>query len=60
LFDPFWAAHAAHEFGCDPDFAAWPLQYGWWLNARAQFIKPFPNSVPAAVKVEAQTESTYR
>jgi hypothetical protein len=29
-------------------------------RARAQFIKPFPNPAPGAVKVEAQTESTYR
>ena len=36
LFDPFWAVHAAHELGTDPDFRGMPPQYGWWLQRRAK------------------------
>ena len=39
LFDPFWAHHAAHALGADPDFAAWPEQYGWWLTRREPLLK---------------------
>lgn len=34
LYDPFWPVHAAQELGCDPEFAMWPEEYGWWLNKR--------------------------
>ncbi len=36
LYDPFWPHHAARELGCDPEFEAWPEQYGWWLTRRAK------------------------
>jgi 2,4-dienoyl-CoA reductase-like NADH-dependent reductase (Old Yellow Enzyme family) len=39
LFDPFWAVHAAHSLGADPDFAQWPEQYGWWLTRREPLLK---------------------
>ena len=29
LYDPQWPHHMAHTLGADPDFAAWPEQYGW-------------------------------
>ena len=35
LYDPFWPVHAAEALGCDPEFALWPEEYGWWLNKRA-------------------------
>lgn len=35
LYDPYWAHHAAAALGADPDYAAWPEQYGWWLDRRA-------------------------
>jgi 2,4-dienoyl-CoA reductase-like NADH-dependent reductase (Old Yellow Enzyme family) len=34
LYDPFWPAHAARALGCDNDFRALPVQYGWWLDRR--------------------------
>lgn len=34
LYDPFWPVHAAEQLGCDPDFAMWPEEYGWWLEKR--------------------------
>lgn len=39
LFDPFWAHHAAHALGADPDFADWSEQYGWWLTRREPLLK---------------------
>ena len=38
LVDPHWALHAAAELGVDPEFAAWPPQYGWWLAYRARAL----------------------
>lgn len=40
LSDPHWTLHAARELGADPQFAMWPKQYGWWLNARAKMLQP--------------------
>jgi 2,4-dienoyl-CoA reductase-like NADH-dependent reductase (Old Yellow Enzyme family) len=34
LYDPNWPVHAALALGADPEFAAWPQQYGWWLTRR--------------------------
>jgi len=34
LYDPHWPVHAAEQLGCDPDFAMWPEEYGWWLEKR--------------------------
>jgi 2,4-dienoyl-CoA reductase-like NADH-dependent reductase (Old Yellow Enzyme family) len=39
LFDPFWALHAAHELGIDPEFEQWPHQYAWWLEKWDKGIK---------------------
>ncbi len=39
LYDPFWALHAAEALGCDPGFAAWPEEYGWWLEKRAKTLE---------------------
>ena len=39
LYDPHWAAHAAHELGADRQFGLWPKQYGWWLNVRANTLQ---------------------
>lgn len=38
LYDPFWALHAAQELGCDPAFAMWPHEYGWWLDKRTKTL----------------------
>jgi 2,4-dienoyl-CoA reductase-like NADH-dependent reductase (Old Yellow Enzyme family) len=38
LYDPFWPVHAAEALGCDPEFAMWPDEYGWWLAKRAQTL----------------------
>ncbi len=38
LYDPFWPVHAAEELGCDPGFAMWPDEYGWWLAKRSQSL----------------------
>jgi 2,4-dienoyl-CoA reductase-like NADH-dependent reductase (Old Yellow Enzyme family) len=38
LYDPFWALHAAEALGCDPGFAMWPDEYGWWLAKRSQSL----------------------
>ena len=39
LYNPYWARHAAHELGADPDFADWPDQYGWWLTRREAHLR---------------------
>jgi len=36
LYDPFWAAHAAHALDYDAEFSLMPKQYGWWLNRRTK------------------------
>lgn len=36
LYDPFWPLHAAQALGADPEYAAWPEQYGWYLTRRAK------------------------
>ncbi|MSP05920.1 MAG: NADH:flavin oxidoreductase/NADH oxidase [Acetobacteraceae bacterium] len=38
LYDPFWPVHAAEQLGCDPDFAMWPEEYGWWLEKRSHSL----------------------
>ena len=38
LYDPFWALHAAEALGCDPGYAMWPDEYGWWLDKRARSL----------------------
>jgi 2,4-dienoyl-CoA reductase-like NADH-dependent reductase (Old Yellow Enzyme family) len=39
LYDPNWPLHAAQALGADPDFARWPVQYGWWLTRRESLLK---------------------
>jgi 2,4-dienoyl-CoA reductase-like NADH-dependent reductase (Old Yellow Enzyme family) len=39
LFDPNWPLHAARALSVDPDFARWPVQYGWWLARRDSVLK---------------------
>ncbi len=39
LSDPHWPLRAARELGADPQFALWPKQYGWWLDARAKTLQ---------------------
>jgi 2,4-dienoyl-CoA reductase-like NADH-dependent reductase (Old Yellow Enzyme family) len=34
LVDPNWPLHAAEALGFNPDYGAWPAQYGWWLAMR--------------------------
>jgi 2,4-dienoyl-CoA reductase-like NADH-dependent reductase (Old Yellow Enzyme family) len=48
LFNPSWALHAQIALGEDPEFAAWPLQYGWWLDKRQRSLSP--EDAEAAVK----------
>jgi 2,4-dienoyl-CoA reductase-like NADH-dependent reductase (Old Yellow Enzyme family) len=38
LWDPNWPAHAAQALGADPEFARWPVQYGWWLTRRQALL----------------------
>ncbi|MEP4378318.1 MAG: NADH:flavin oxidoreductase/NADH oxidase [Alphaproteobacteria bacterium] len=39
LYNPNWPHHVAHELGADPDYAAWPEQYGWWLVRREPLLQ---------------------
>jgi 2,4-dienoyl-CoA reductase-like NADH-dependent reductase (Old Yellow Enzyme family) len=39
LYDPNWPLHAAAALGVDPEFARWPVQYGWWLTRREALLK---------------------
>jgi 2,4-dienoyl-CoA reductase-like NADH-dependent reductase (Old Yellow Enzyme family) len=39
LYDPNWPLHAAAVLGADPDFARWPVQYGWWLTRRHSLLE---------------------
>jgi 2,4-dienoyl-CoA reductase-like NADH-dependent reductase (Old Yellow Enzyme family) len=39
LYDPNWPLHAAAALGVDPDFAQWPVQYGWWLTRREGLLR---------------------
>jgi 2,4-dienoyl-CoA reductase-like NADH-dependent reductase (Old Yellow Enzyme family) len=39
LYDPNWPLHAALALGKDPEFAQWPVQYGWWLTRRESLLK---------------------
>jgi 2,4-dienoyl-CoA reductase-like NADH-dependent reductase (Old Yellow Enzyme family) len=40
LYDPYWPHHAARELGADDGaYAAWPLQYGWWLDKREPTLR---------------------
>jgi 2,4-dienoyl-CoA reductase-like NADH-dependent reductase (Old Yellow Enzyme family) len=39
LHDPNWPHHAAQALGADPQYARWPVQYGWWLTRRASLLK---------------------
>jgi len=32
LWDPFWALHAAEQFGLTANYEAWPQPYAWWLE----------------------------
>ncbi|MDA0785864.1 MAG: NADH:flavin oxidoreductase/NADH oxidase [Proteobacteria bacterium] len=43
LYDPQWPHHMAHTLGADPDFAAWPEQYGWWLVRREPLLAAIRN-----------------
>ncbi len=36
LVNPNWPLHAAEALGQDPEWEAWPEQYGWWLVRRQQ------------------------
>jgi len=39
LFDPNWPLHAAQVLNADPEFARWPVQYGWWLTRRESLLR---------------------
>ena len=39
LYDPNWPLHAALALGVDPEFAQWPVQYGWWLTRRESLLR---------------------
>ena len=34
LYDPSFALRAARALGCDPGYAMWPEETGWWLDKR--------------------------
>ncbi len=48
LYDPHWALHAQRVLGVDNNFGDWPMQYGWWLDKRAQSLMPATPSPQAA------------
>ena len=39
LHDPNWPLHAAQALDADPEFARWPVQYGWWLTRREGLLR---------------------
>jgi 2,4-dienoyl-CoA reductase-like NADH-dependent reductase (Old Yellow Enzyme family) len=39
LYDPNWPLHATQALGADPEFAKWPVQYGWWLTRREGLLR---------------------
>ena len=39
LYDPNWPLHAARALGADPEYATWPVQYGWWLTRRESALR---------------------
>jgi len=39
LYDPNWPLHAARALGADPEYALWPVQYGWWLTRRESALR---------------------
>jgi 2,4-dienoyl-CoA reductase-like NADH-dependent reductase (Old Yellow Enzyme family) len=48
LFNPNWALHAQIALDADPEFASWPVQYGWWLDKRQRSLSD--QDARAAVK----------
>ncbi len=47
LYDPYWPRHAARALGADGGaYAAWPHQYGWWLDKRAATLRKMRNPLP--------------
>ena len=36
LEDPYWPRRAAEQLGLAPDYAAWPVRHGAWLEKREQ------------------------
>lgn len=40
LYDPYWPRHVARELDADGGaYAAWPQQYGWWLDKREPTLR---------------------
>lgn len=50
LFDPNWPLHAELALGADNEFAAWPVQYGWWLDKRQKAMAASGGDRPATVR----------
>jgi 2,4-dienoyl-CoA reductase-like NADH-dependent reductase (Old Yellow Enzyme family) len=48
LFNPSWPLHAQIALGEGEDFAAWPVQYGWWLDKRQRSLSD--EDAKAAIK----------
>ncbi|MCA3130136.1 MAG: NADH:flavin oxidoreductase/NADH oxidase [Betaproteobacteria bacterium] len=38
LNDPNWALHAREALDADPEYTAWPVQTGWWLDKRCKSL----------------------
>lgn len=38
LYDPSFALRAARALGCDPGYAMWPEETGWWLEKREKTL----------------------
>lgn len=38
LHNPNWPLHARLALQADPDYLAWPEQYGWWLRRRPKVV----------------------
>ncbi|MNT72554.1 NADPH dehydrogenase [compost metagenome] len=39
LHNPNWPLHARLALQADPDYLAWPEQYGWWLKRRPKVFQ---------------------
>ncbi len=47
LYDPSFALRAARALGCDPAYAMWPQETGWWLDKRDKTLALTGDRTPA-------------
>ena len=46
LYDPSFALRAARALGCDPGYAMWPEETGWWLDKRDKTLALTGDTAP--------------